>query len=62
MRRRVRNQLVLNLGPGGRIVPLMPAPEALLQALADLLLEALGEEDKAMASSREICDAAKDHA
>jgi 23S rRNA A1618 N6-methylase RlmF len=61
MRRHVRSQFVLDLGPGGRIVPLMPAPEGLLRALADLLLEALGKEDKATASGLEICDAAEDH-
>jgi hypothetical protein len=37
------------------------ALEGLLQALADLLLEALGKENKEIPSDREDCDAAEDH-
>jgi hypothetical protein len=33
-----------------------------LTALADLLLEALGKENKAMPVEREVCDAFQDHA
>jgi hypothetical protein len=43
MRRQVRNQLVLDLDRGGRRGPPAPAPEGLLQALVDLLLDALGK-------------------
>ena len=42
MRRRSRHQLVLDLDRGGRTLPPLTAPEGLLTALADLLLEALG--------------------
>ena len=41
MRYRFRNQLVLDLDRGGRRLPRAVAPDGLLQALADLLLEAL---------------------
>jgi hypothetical protein len=61
MRRRARNQLVLDLDRGGRTRLSAPAPEGLLQALADLLLEALGKQNKAIAGDRETCDAAEDH-
>jgi Family of unknown function (DUF5372) len=44
MTRRFRNQLVLDLGGGGRRRPPDLAPEELLKALADLLLEALGNQ------------------
>ena len=46
MRRRLRNQLALDLDPG-RPRPLQPAPKELLKALADLLLEALGSQPDA---------------
>ena len=62
MRRRSRNQLVLDLDRGGRTLPLSTAPEGLLTALADLLLEALGKQNKAIPAEREACDAAQDHA
>ena len=62
MRRRSRHQLVLNLDRGERTLPPSPAPEGLLTALADLLLEALGKENKAMPVEREVCDAFQDHA
>src|SRR6266852_3188005 len=42
MRRRFRDQLVLDLDRGGRQHPPDPAPAELVLALADLLLEALG--------------------
>ena len=61
MRRHVRNQLALDLDRGGRHGPPAPAPEGLLQALADLLLEALAKQDKAMLARREACDASEDH-
>ena len=62
MRRPFRNQLVLNLDDGGRQHPQEPAPEELLNALADLLLEALGNQNNAIATEREACDAFQDHA
>ena len=62
MRRRFRNQLVLDLARGGRRLPPRPAPEELLQALADLLLEALGKQNKAIPTEREACAASQDRA
>jgi hypothetical protein len=62
MRRRSRNQLVLDLDRGGRRLPPGAAPEELLQALADLLLEALGNQNNAIPVEREVCDASQDHA
>jgi hypothetical protein len=62
MRRRSRHQLVLDLDCGGRHLPPAAAPGELLQALADLLLEALGKQNKAIPVEREVCDAAQDHA
>jgi hypothetical protein len=44
MRHRFHDQLMLDLAPGDRRVLPGTAPEDLLQALADLLLEASGEE------------------
>jgi hypothetical protein len=38
------------------------APEELLQALADLLLEALGKQNNAIPVESEACDASQDHA
>jgi hypothetical protein len=60
MNRCARHQLVLDLDPDESLTPPTMAPEGLLQALADLLLEALGNESKALQSDREACDAAKD--
>jgi len=62
MRRRSRNQLVLDLDHGGRRLPPGAAPEELLQALADLLLEALVKQNKAIPAECEACDASQDHA
>ena len=61
MRRRFRNQMVLDLDRGGRQHPSQPAPEELLNALADLLLEALGSQTNAIPAEREGCDARQDH-
>lgn len=61
MKRQTRNQLVLDLGRGGRTLPPVAAPEELLQALADLLLEAFGKQNNEMAVVREVCDASEDH-
>jgi hypothetical protein len=61
MRRRLRNQLMLDLDCGGRRRPAIPAPEELLKALADLLLEALGNQNNVMPAEREACDAFQDH-
>jgi hypothetical protein len=62
MRPRFRNQLVLDLGGSGRRHPPDPAPEELLKALADLLLEALGSQNNAIEAEHEACDASQDHA
>jgi len=61
MRRRFHNQLVLDLEYGGKQRPPQPAPEELLNALADLLLEALGSQGNAIPTEREGCDAPQDH-
>lgn len=45
MKRQTRNQLVLDLGRGGSTLPPVAAPEELLQALADLLLEAFARQN-----------------
>jgi hypothetical protein len=42
---RPRTQLVLNLEPAPAKPPIAPGSKALLEALADLLLEALGREE-----------------
>ena len=62
MRRRSSNQLVLDLVRSGGPLPLAVAPQELLQALADLLLEALGSQNNAIPAEREACDAPQDHA
>ena len=61
MRRRFRNQLVLDLDRGGRRLPKGVAPDGLLQALADLLLDALHKQNKAIPAQPEACDASQDH-
>jgi hypothetical protein len=62
MRCRARNQLILDLDRGGRQLPPEPAPEELLKALGDLLIEAFGNRNNAIAAEREACDAFEDHA
>lgn len=62
MRRRFRNQLVLDLDDGRRRHPPALVAEELLKALADLLLEALGHQNNAISAEREACDASQDHA
>jgi hypothetical protein len=62
MRRRSRNQLKLDLAPTNRRLLPGPAPEGLLQALADLLIEALGKQNNGIVAEREACDASQDHA
>jgi hypothetical protein len=57
MRGRSRNQLMLDLEHGGRERPPQPAPEELLNALADLLLEALGSQRDVTPAKPEVCDA-----
>ncbi len=57
---RPRTQLVLNLERGTAEPPIAPGSTALLDALADLLLEALGRE-KAEVSGQEGADDAEDH-
>ncbi len=61
MRGRSHNQLMLNLEYGGRERPAQPTPEELLNALADLLLEALGSQPNAIPAEPEVCDASQDH-
>jgi hypothetical protein len=61
MRRRSGNQLMLDLARGGSHLPLAVAPQELLQALADLLLEALGNQNNAIPAEPEACDASQDH-
>ena len=61
MRRHAYSQLALDLGRR-RPVSLPVAPEGLLQALADLLLEALGGQGQPATADWEAHDAAKDHA
>ena len=61
MRRRSRHQLVLDLDRGGRRLPTTVAPDGLLQALADLLLEALDKQNRAILAEPEACDASQDH-
>jgi hypothetical protein len=62
MRRRLRNQLLLDLDGSGKLLPLEAAPEELLQALADLLLEALSKQNNTILTEREERDASQDHA
>jgi hypothetical protein len=62
MTRHVRDQLVLDLGRRERPLLTGPAPQELLQALADLLLEALGRPNKGTAQTMEGHDASQDHA
>jgi hypothetical protein len=47
---------------GGRPRPPKPAPEELLKALGDLLIEAFGNQNNVIAAEREACDAFQDHA
>jgi hypothetical protein len=61
MRRRSHNQLVLDLDRGGRQHPPPPPSGELLQALADLLLEALGGQRNLTSPEPEVCDASQDH-
>ena len=56
------NQLILDLAPAKRRLLPGTAPEGLLQALADLLLEALGKQNNGIEADREACDASQDHA
>jgi hypothetical protein len=62
MRRRFHNQLTLDLAPAKRGLLPETAPDRLLQALADLFLEALGKQNNAIAAEPEECDASQDHA
>jgi hypothetical protein len=62
MRRRFDNQLMLDLAPAKRRLLPGAAPEGLRQALADLLLEALGKQNNGIPAEREACDASQDHA
>jgi hypothetical protein len=62
MRHRISNQLALDLEGGGKRLPSEAAPEELLQALADLLLEALSKQNNTVAAERKARDASQDHA
>jgi hypothetical protein len=62
MRRRSGNQLILDLRHSGSALSSAVAPPELLQALADLLLEALASQNNAVTAVREGCDASQDHA
>jgi hypothetical protein len=62
MRRCRDKQLVLDLAQDRRNSHTAIAPEQLLQALADLLLEALGDQNKVIGEGQEARDAAEDHA
>ena len=67
MTRRPRTQLVLALDHGDRSrptahSPVTPTPEGLVQALADLLLEALGTHGAEMATGKEVHGEPEDHA
>ena len=61
MRRHSRNQLVLDLDRGDTTMSPAPAPDGLLPALAELLLQALGKQIKAIPTRPETRDAAEDH-
>src|SRR5712671_2645020 len=60
MRRHSRNQLVLDLDRGDTTMSPAPAPDGLLPALAELLLQALGKQIKAIPTRPETCDACID--
>ena len=61
MKLQTHNQFVLDLGRGGRTPLPVPVPEELLQALADLLLEAFDRQNNDIAVAREVGDASEDH-
>ena len=61
MRGQARQQLVLYLEPKQRPRPIEYPPDGLVQALADLLLEALGEEVKEQANTKGHADESQDH-
>jgi hypothetical protein len=61
MRRQSRRQFVLELEREKRSRPVVPAPEVLVQALADLLLEALRELEN-QESAKGGVDESEDHA
>ena len=58
---RSRKQLVLDLERAGKAPPAQSAPEGLVQALADLLLEALGETPRDSAKTDGGRDEFEDH-
>jgi hypothetical protein len=61
MRRQSGRQLVLELEHEERFRPVAPMPEALVQALADLLLETLREQED-QASTKGGVDESEDRA
>ncbi len=62
MTHRSRRQLMLDLRREEAFQPVDHAPRELVQALADLLLEALGTQNEAVSVRKEACDAFEDHA
>lgn len=60
MRSQSQRQLVLELRREERFQPMAPIPDALVQALADLLLEALGAQEN-QASMEGGVDESEDH-
>ena len=61
MKGQTRRQLVLDLEHEERVQPAVPRPEALVQALADLLLEALGAQASQSNATGGVDDS-EDHA
>ena len=61
MTSRSRKQLVLDLECARQAPPAQPAPEGLVQALADLRLEALGEQPWDSAKTDGGRDEVEDH-
>jgi hypothetical protein len=61
MRRPPQRQFVLKLEREERLRPEVPCPEALVQALADLLLEALRKQENQKSATGGV-DESEDHA
>jgi hypothetical protein len=61
MRSRARRQLVLNLEPEQRRRLIEQPPDGLVEALADLLLEAFGGEVMEQARAMGAADESEDH-
>jgi hypothetical protein len=61
MRRQSQRQLVFELECEERFRPALPSPEGLVQALADLLLEALRKQEERESATGGV-DESEDHA